>query len=56
MRKKIAKLFIYFGLVHLIFFLIHLLYDFNGMKVLRIGKEALYDISFNDFHYRIAET
>lgn len=55
MRKKIIKLFIYFGLVHLIFFLIHLLYDFNGMKVLRIGKEALNDISFNDFHYRIAD-
>lgn len=25
------------------------------MKVLRIGKEALNDISFNDFHYRIAD-
>ncbi|MDA9206942.1 CHASE2 domain-containing protein [Crocinitomicaceae bacterium] len=52
MRQKFAKLFIYFGLVHLIFVLIHFIYDFNGMKIFKIGKSALADISFNDFHYR----
>ena len=55
MKQKFIKLFIYFGLVHLIFLMIHIIYDFNGMKILLIGKEALNDISFNDFHYRIAD-